>query len=843
MNIQRYLIYALTNFLLFLTISYFNLQEIFEQLLKDNDNNIFNNSCVAEHLVKAFASINYLSDSTSIELSIKDQQQKQNVSRTKNNLYQRIVRRKIESNKFINRQSPSTFINKYSPDLTNSPTESGDLQDLLNADAMTITSSLSEYDNLQFDTFNLPKNLFNLLMICQKANAIEPWKSLLVACVSLKNPVAALISASISTCDTADSENEQHLFECCCCWLFASFKLEDKQLQEIKLSNAPLYVSWSFKDFELLLSYGLRTKDNLMHFYHALQLFIDCNRNPNHQHNPLIELVKFLIEFLIEKNYHESLAKLMGFMDKLREYQRIEDPINNPLYNRSDIGKLCFILIDCSLRQTNCVLELHILLKHFEMSGIQRVFDEEIVNSKPNLAMLFKLIECIHQTDCNLIDMNKLLDLNIRSIDFLNYMKEIVEHLQKRKFFKEAKEFAKICELDVESIILNEFLIKSESQSENFDFWVDCLRSFINNRISFKAKETFLCERINSIESRSLKCYLLFNLISDNKQLLFEEDNQNLIDLHLEFWNYLIDLEHDYQFLSSENILSYSSIKNQTKLNQGEFKAIDYIWSLLVKYGLKFEAKLDNRFTYKLTEDECLLDDDKEITLHKLLDNLLNNNCIQLTYIIANLFKFKSINLEIIQYANELVHKSQVGSLDLNLSSNFSKIIDRSKELYNIKIKRLEKDSDDCELNLHILESLYEQMTFGRKSLQNIILMYKISNQSCMRYYSSNDDEINFKLLIRLIERANRSSEHFQLAKELTQLKNITDKRIVNYVCDNLDDYLLDDQDNEFNQQSYQQINPQQDDYVPTRKQQVMSKILVIIRLLNDPGKTTRFSV
>lgn len=453
--------------------------------------------------------------------------------------------------------------------------------------------------------------------------------------------------------------------------------------------------------------------------------------------------------------------------------------------------------------------------------------------------MLYRLIECIHQTDCNLINMNRMLDLTMRSIDFVNYMKEIVEHLQMKKFFKEAKEFARICDLDIEAIILNEFLIKSESQSENFEFWVDCLRAFISNRISFKAKQKFLCERINSIESRSLKCYLLFNLISDNKQLLFEEDDAKMVELHLEFWNYLIDLEHDYQFLSSEKILSYSSIKHTTSktLNQGEFKAIEFIWSLLIKYGLKFETmKMDERcyIVYKSPpiDQNCLLDKEKEFTLCKLMDNLLNNNCMQLTYIIANLFKFRSLNLEIIQYTNQLVQVNDLKLLNLNLSSSFTKMLERAKESYEIRRNQFERTLDNAELNLHILENLFEQMTFGRKSLQNIILMYKISNLFCMKFYSTNDDESNFKLLIRLIERANKSSDHFQLAKELIQLKNITDKRIVNYVCDNIEEYLLNDQDFEQSNPQQQSTNPE--DSIINRK--TMSKILVIIRLLNDPA-------
>lgn len=139
-------------------------KEVFEHLLKDKDSSLFNNSCVAEHLSKAFASIAYLSDSN-IELaassgaSNKDAQQKQNVSRTKNNLYLRIVQRKMH-NKFVRQSSSPQFQsggNRYSPsELANSPTDSADL-DLVNADTLTIASSLSEYEGLTFDAFNSPK--------------------------------------------------------------------------------------------------------------------------------------------------------------------------------------------------------------------------------------------------------------------------------------------------------------------------------------------------------------------------------------------------------------------------------------------------------------------------------------------------------------------------------------------------------------------------------------------------------------------------------------------------------------------------------------------------------------
>ena len=134
-------------------------KEVFEHLLKDKDGSLFNNGCVAEHLSKAFASIAYLSDSA-IESATGSKDAKQNVSRTKNNLYLRIVQRKMHANKFARPSSSPQFqsSNRYSPSdhLTNSPTDSADL-DLINADTVTIASSLSEYEGLTFDAFNSPK--------------------------------------------------------------------------------------------------------------------------------------------------------------------------------------------------------------------------------------------------------------------------------------------------------------------------------------------------------------------------------------------------------------------------------------------------------------------------------------------------------------------------------------------------------------------------------------------------------------------------------------------------------------------------------------------------------------
>ena len=49
---------------------------------------------------------------------------------------------------------------------------------------------------------------------------------------------------------------------------------------------------------------------------------------------------------------------------------------------------------------------------------------------------------------------------------------------------------------------------------------------------------------------------------------------------------------------------------------------------------------------------------------------------------------------------------------------------------------------------------------FGRKSLRNIILIYKLRNLFGVKFYLTNDDRTNFKLLIRLIEKA-KNFEHF----------------------------------------------------------------------------------
>ena len=134
-------------------------REVFEHLLKDKDGSLFNNGCVAEHLSKAFASIAYLSDSNIEMAAGSNKDAKQNVSRTKNNLYLRIVQRKMHANRFARQSSSPQFTsgNRYSPsEIANSPTDSADL-DLTNADTVTIASSLSEYEGLTFDAFNSPK--------------------------------------------------------------------------------------------------------------------------------------------------------------------------------------------------------------------------------------------------------------------------------------------------------------------------------------------------------------------------------------------------------------------------------------------------------------------------------------------------------------------------------------------------------------------------------------------------------------------------------------------------------------------------------------------------------------
>jgi len=98
--------------------------------------------------------------------------------------------------------------------------------DLVNAETISVISSSVAADFSEFPKFdmsNLPKDLFTVILNCQRTASLEPWKSLLSASVILSNPVLSLLASSLYI-----EEAENIMFDSFCCWLLASIDLPTK---------------------------------------------------------------------------------------------------------------------------------------------------------------------------------------------------------------------------------------------------------------------------------------------------------------------------------------------------------------------------------------------------------------------------------------------------------------------------------------------------------------------------------------------------------------------------------------------------------------------------------------
>lgn len=314
--------------------------------------------CITEHLEKAFSSSMVTSERKSPQSIVR-----RRVTESRDTLYSRLGLLKTPTN---TRSIPPNVQQQLAVSPEDDRASVISETDLSNLETVSVTSSSMIGDlqeNLEFDPESPPKDLFNLILTCQRFHPSEPGKSLLNASIALVNPIPALIAASLYS----NSENDSvfSTFDCFCCWLHSSFQMpDDKSIRPS--SNSIL---WNQQDFNTLIQSALQVPSNFIVFRNALRIF----SLPN---SPLIDLVQFFIEFLVEKDYYESVKKLKTFQVCLWNYKKPVDS-RGLLSSKAWMEETSVIILSSGLKAADSEYELHILLRHLDFARLQSSFDEE----------------------------------------------------------------------------------------------------------------------------------------------------------------------------------------------------------------------------------------------------------------------------------------------------------------------------------------------------------------------------------------------------------------------------------------------------------------------------------
>ena len=406
-----------------------------QELLREN---IFNNGCIAEHLMKAFQNSSRLNNADSRLLKMK-----QSVQTSRNDFYSKI---------FKERLSPSISPNvDVRSDLDNLATSSspetfsiGSISvmskalDDKNSETLVLYEDLLKPENANKDFFQL---ILEIYQNCVYFGARTPFNgycfettfrnTLLFASVSLSNPTFALLACSLHRSNqtpvieiknsplSSSSEMRQNSiehnnsfelssgdsnfrFNAFMCWLLSSASPEVKdQLFNCAKIDSKEYLKWSqnksLRLIDLLSHSDSRIFSKLVQGFDVFNLEIPV----------LDKLLEFLVLFFDEKEYYQKDDLLLEFKRLLQDYneddilhsgidyENMDNDFENEnqtkihkiFYTKYWIEKCALILITNSLLLAK-QFELSILLSHFNFARIQDSFSP--LNRKP-----FLLVELI----------------------------------------------------------------------------------------------------------------------------------------------------------------------------------------------------------------------------------------------------------------------------------------------------------------------------------------------------------------------------------------------------------------------------------------------------------------
>ncbi|XP_074605331.1 spatacsin [Brevipalpus obovatus] len=732
--------------------------------------------CIPEHLEKAFNSTSVTSERVGSQPIIG-----RRVNESRDTLYTRLGLVKGMS---IRKTPTSTVQLAHSIDDDRSSVMSEDVE------TASIASSSMTVDfpsGIELDAENPPKDLFNLILVCQRNYPTQPSKSLLASSIILSNPIPALVAASLSVF-TSEFEPPYSIFDCFCCWLFASFDMPSKTRRLTDESNQ--IIIWNQHELTALLQSALLHPPNFLVLRNGFQLF--CRGE-----NPLSILIDFFVDFLVEKHYHQSVAKLTIFQDNLREYRRPHG-CGDVLTQKSWIEQTSMTIIRVGLEASDSFYELHILLRHMDSSKIQSVFSSPQV-SVPDFRKIYRLSQTLKDTGITL-DISDLLESVAGNERYRKAVLKIIYELQSKSFFNEAHLVANIMEIDKKQVHINEWSLKLTVGVNIFSLWRDCFQTL--DRFNVDTKVVLeLIERFSpQIESELTQVYVLAK--KTHCALRLKLDQNFIKKVERELWTSIINFYKDNKLDETEE---WNSIRETI------METYEKNWNEL--------KQMVGSPVHDLAVDDEILG----LVIGKILDE----GRINLSNRVAHLFQHHNIDLELVNFCHLLAERFlEPDAIKVYIQSSITE--SKIPELGEVATLIEESDLSNSLDVVRVLEKCESLARHAMRAVKRIVLYYKISFAVGKRYVELSREHDELIILQNLIKRIAQSSEAFSLGKELVTFAEISDDSVADLIINETVSQLREDIENsEFPHRSI----------VPTRSE---SGFLSLIRLVNDPSSLGR---
>lgn len=701
----------------------------------------FNNGCIADHLEKAFLSSACITEKDDSPNSILTTTGKGTSNRNvapgnlRRNLYDKIG---LKKNHSPSRSGTTGLTNvKASPSGTigssNSPASpSSFVDDTMSmvseavdtstiGDNFTILSrplSDSQESGLPSDWIHPPADLYNLVLACQRKSVYSTEQALLISGVTFLNPVVVLLAASIPHSVSWPYTT----FDVFCFWLTSAFRSP-------LAPQVRVYTCWTVEKLINLLNSSLSGNINNLHMLLLGMDLFDLSSSP------LTYLVKFLIQFTLEKELYKSVTLLKKFQESywtINKEQELRESLSSPVilkgresnnessstnafYTINGMAKLTLALVKSTLESISNFYEMRLLLRHLDFARIQSMFSSEIIEM-PNFNKLNRMAQVISETDVDLPIMS-LINYSDKSSQYSTAVLNVTKILQQKHYYTEANQLANIAGLPLQQVALNEWKEKAREKHESFNFWIEC-----SNTLSDK--------------------------VMVSSELLFQFYNEFLPDIGCFLCRAMVQLEvlkaalhvtniTDSQWYNLE-VAFYRTLMQIEFSEHRDTQAYDLMWDRIKKVLplMKDKATNDEQYDFELVESPIQVANE---LLDQIVSKLVTGDlCIARRF--AAIYSYHCKDLDLLVYMDILARRQEMSQIELDYLSSLG--VQLSEEsLGNLSdVQRL-----------HLMEILARNVSYCSHVCFKRLLSFKISNALGVPYDQITMAVDNLVILEKLI--------------------------------------------------------------------------------------------
>ncbi|NWS74279.1 SPTCS protein, partial [Crotophaga sulcirostris] len=320
-------------------------------------------------------------------------------------------------------------------------------------------------------------SLFQILLQCQ-ANA-SPSCFLLTEGLREHAPILSVLAACFP---------DANIIHCLCVWIITTVDGATRAEAMNHVHSSAQSHKWDLHDLSVIWKVVLR-KQKSKTLLNGFQLFL--------KDSPLLYMLEMYQLCMSCKKYSEAKTKLDKFQESLTKLKTAEEPAASELPVQWLESQALFLL-ELMMQQCRTEYELRKLLQLFA------AVDNLILNG-PYVKKLCALSETLQDSS---ISINRSILTSYDMETFQSECRSILEQLQEKGMFSQAREVAALAELPVDNVVIQEVLrdlhqlrdIGQWHQNQTrTEFWKKCNDSFMKNSISSNAASDFFLQQAKTV--------------------------------------------------------------------------------------------------------------------------------------------------------------------------------------------------------------------------------------------------------------------------------------------------------------------------------------------------------